>query len=447
VYLVDLGSSRAHAGWLADDGRLTVAGGPDGLPVAVWPAAGDDLRFGRQALERAVEHPGEVVLSVLDRLAAPEGPDARGFGHSGVRLATRALAGIAEAVDRERSSSGGGDRDVVLSLPMTGDLDMALRRAAEGAGLRVRQTLADAAAVVLGYRAAADGTPRTLAVHDQGGAWLTVTVLAVSDRTFRVLRSVREPLGGQLWDETIARDLFELPEGAPVAPRWRMVAERLRRALDDGTADDATETVTVGKRDYEVELDRDRLEALLAAPRDRALDAAERVLGSLDAPPDAVLLAGGAAAAPGMAELVAERLGDRAPVRAERPEWAVLRGLMAARDFGLVRVVPAGGPERRPSRRPPPPSGGDPGSGLGPGPASGLGPTSGSGRAADAPPWSGTGATSGKAPRGQTGATAAGGSPWTRPVRTTTPPRRPPPPSRRSRRVPTRRPPTPTSPG
>jgi hypothetical protein len=395
VYVVDLGSSRARAGWLADDGRLTVAGGADGLPVAVWPAAGDDLRVGRQALERAVEHPGEVVFSVLDRLAAPEGPDARGFGHSAVRLATRVLAGIAEAVDRERSSSGGGDRDVVLSLPMTGDLDIALRRAAEGAGLRVRQTLADAAAVVLGYRAAADGTPRTLAVHDQGGAWLTSTVLAVSDRTFRVLRSVREPLGGRLWDDTIARDLFELPDGAPVAPRWRMVAERLRRALDDGTAGHATETVTVGERGYEVRLDRDRLETLLAAPRARALDATERVLASLDAPPDAVLLAGGACAAPGMAELVAERLGDRAPVLAERPEWAVLRGLVAARDFGLVRVVPMGVPDRPAPRRALPPSGGG---------------TAGPGRPAGTPPWA---AATGPAPRGRTGA-ASGEVPWAR---------------------------------
>jgi hypothetical protein len=106
-------------------------------------------------------------------------------------------------------------------------------------------------------------------------------------------------------------------------------------------------------------------------------------------------------------------------VRAERPEWAVLRGLMAARDFGLVRVVPAGGPDRRPPRRPLPPSGGDPGSGP-------VGSGLGSGRVAQTPPWttSGsvpdpgpggkTGAGSGEAPRGRTGATA-GGSPWDAP--------------------------------
>ncbi|MFG2986643.1 Hsp70 family protein [Streptomyces sp. NPDC048258] len=253
---------------------------------------------------------------------------------------------IGSAPAGEGAHGAGPDRTAVLGLPVSGGREEELRYAVERAGLDVGRVVPDPVAVALHYRAVAEGVDHTVLVCDQGATTLDLSVLAIApDLTVHVVRGLSLPLGGDDWDAAVAAGLAgRLPDG--VDPLG--AAEVLRQALGDSDGvTEAVEDATGGR--HPLTLDRTDFERAVTPLRERLLAAVAEQLTTAEPAVDTVLLAGGMCAAPGLrTEIEALPAARGLTVRCDRPELAVVLGLLALRDFDVLRVVT--GPAVRPAR-------------------------------------------------------------------------------------------------
>ncbi|WP_328967410.1 Hsp70 family protein [Streptomyces sp. NBC_00239] len=300
-------------------------------------------RFGRIA--RPV--PGGAPTTVTVRLDTPD--DLAG---ALAQLLALAHAEASDGNDRDPGGSGPGAAAVALGLPPSGAQDLARRGAATEAGLLVAHQAPEPVAAALAYGAVTAGADHTVLVLDQGATTLDLTLLAVTpDRTVRILDTRTHLLGGADWDRAVAAGLRRgLPgSAAPQESVLTAVAEDLRRQLSE--RETATATVTIEGREHGLALDRATLGLLTAPLRERAEAAVTAALAAAGHDPDGILLAGGLSAAPGTAERLEELLG--LPVRCRnRPELAVVEGLIALAGFGPLRILR--GPAPAPSTTLPP---------------------------------------------------------------------------------------------
>ncbi|MFF1412047.1 Hsp70 family protein [Streptomyces sp. NPDC058289] len=229
------------------------------------------------------------------------------------------------------------DRTVALGLPVSGGREDELRYAVERSGLEVGRAVPEPVAVALHYGAVAQGVDHTVLVCDQGATTLDLSVLAVApDLTVHVVRCLSLRLGGDDWDAAVAAELAgRLPDG--VDPLG--AAEVLRRALGDADAvTEAVEDATGGR--HPLTLERSDFERAVTPLRERLLAAVAEQLGTAEPAVDTVLLAGGMCAEPGLRTgIEALPAAQGLTVRCDRPELAVVLGLLELRDFGLLRVV------------------------------------------------------------------------------------------------------------
>ncbi|MET9674700.1 Hsp70 family protein [Streptomyces sp. NPDC006482] len=288
-------------------------------------------RFGRVARVGPNEHPDGLPDVTTTRLA----------GADGVLDPVRALPLLLLPTAEEEP-----DRTAVLGLPVTGGQEDDLRYAGEHAGLHVVRVVPEPVAVALHYGAVAEGVDHTVLVCDQGATTLDLSVLAIApDLTVHVVRGVSLRNGGDDGDAAIAAALAgRLPEG--VDPL--RAAESLRRSFDGPGGGTASVADTAGGR-HSVTLDPAVFEEAVAPLRDRALAAVADLLATAEPAVDTVLLAGGMCVSPRLrAGIEALPAARDLTVRCDRPDQAVVRGLFALRDFGILRVVTgsAAGPGR-----------------------------------------------------------------------------------------------------
>ncbi|MFE4264012.1 Hsp70 family protein [Streptomyces sp. NPDC056883] len=268
----------------------------------------------------------------------PEVTTTRLTGADGVLDPVRALPLlIGSAPPGEGGHGAEPDRTAALGLPVSGGREDELRYAVERSGLEVGRVVPEPVAVALHYGAVAQGVDHTVLVCDQGATTLDLSVLAVApDLTVHVVRCLSLRLGGDDWDAAVAAELAgRLPDG--VDPLG--AAEALRRALGD--ADAVTEAVedAAGGR-HALTLDRSEFERAVAPLRERLLAAVADQLGTAEPAVDTVLLAGGMGAEPGLRTAIeALPAAQGLTVRCDRPELAVVLGLLELRDFGVLRVV------------------------------------------------------------------------------------------------------------
>ncbi|MFB7470733.1 Hsp70 family protein [Kitasatospora sp. NPDC056184] len=339
---IDLGDSYARIAWPGPDGTPVVTGATD-VPATVDATGPDGPRPARGAGARSARaglFTGAAERPAADPLADPPSP----AGPRGGALRPEALTGLVltALARRSRECGGGTPQEVALALPATGGSEPALRRAAEhAAGLRVGRVLPESVAAALHYGAVRDGVRLSVLVYDQGATGSDLSLLAVDgDRTVRVLETVSQPLGGDHWDEAVARELLRRlgsPDG-PVGPLLP-VAERLRLALDE--APEAWRRVRWEGAEHEVSLDRETLRGLVEPLRELGAGAVGALLEAVQDRggdvPGTLLLAGGLSETPGTAEWLEERFG--LTVRSRTPGAAVAGGLALTGDFGLLRVL------------------------------------------------------------------------------------------------------------
>ncbi|MCM1971810.1 Hsp70 family protein [Streptomyces sp. G1] len=277
----------------------------------------------------------------------PEVTTTRLAGADGVLDPVRALPLlIGSAPAGEGGHGAEPDRTAALGLPVSGGREDELRYAVERSGLEVGRVVPEPVAVALHYGAVAQGVDHTVLVCDQGATTLDLSVLAVApDLTVHVVRCLSLHLGGDDWDAAVAAELAgRLPDG--VDPLG--AAEVLRRALGDSdTVTEAVEDAEGGR--HALTLDRSDFERAVTPLRERLLAAVAEQLGIAEPAVDTVLLAGGMGAEPGLRTgIEALPAAQGLTVRCDRPELAVVLGLLELRDFGVLRVVTgsAGRPPR-----------------------------------------------------------------------------------------------------
>ncbi|SFU01821.1 40-residue YVTN family beta-propeller repeat-containing protein [Geodermatophilus amargosae] len=357
---IDLGTTFVAAA-VADDDRLETV--PLGDTSAVAHAAvrvGEDgsIASGDAAARRAVSDPDRVARDLKRRLGDPT-PVVLG----GVSFPVTTLLGalLRDVLARAVEVSKGGPDTVVLTHPAHwGPLQCrALADVAAAADLTRYSTATEPEAA-----AAYHGTNRPpedggiLAVYDLGGGTFDATVLRHTPDGTEVLGVPDgiERLGGRDFDDAVLGYVDAVAGGVLHRldlsdARTRVALARLRQDCTDAKEalsfdTEATIPVFLPGQHLQVRLTREEFEGLIRVPVESTLHALGRTLRTADVTPDrlsAVLLTGGSAQIPLIAEMVSQEFGCPAVVAAH-PRHAVALGaaVLARRRAGTGPEGPTG---------------------------------------------------------------------------------------------------------
>jgi molecular chaperone DnaK len=232
----------------------------------------------------------------------------------------------------------------------------ATRMAAAIAGLKVQQLLPEptAAAIALGVDALGEGESQTVLVFDMGGGTFDISVLTMAEGRF-----IEQGKGGDMWmggddiDHLIADYVYRETEKENEIPSLRELVERLPAAEKNRFLGDLRRGVEAAKirlsaeksavvevlgmlkdadgdiLDVEVELTRERFEALLGPFAERALELTEQVLASIRFEPDLidrVVMVGGSSYIPLIVEKMKGLFGEEKVLVHRRPLLAIAEG-------------------------------------------------------------------------------------------------------------------------
>ncbi|KAF8708053.1 RNA-dependent RNA polymerase, partial [Rhizoctonia solani] len=231
----------------------------------------------------------------------------------------------------------------------------ALKRAAEEAGIKVLQLLDEAAAAALAYT---DAPPvedashalksddKTTLVVDLGAASLSLTLLSSKQGLYHTIGSSHSStVGGDSIDDLLLTHFGKeftkktkvpvtLPCTSPGTPdqradaKMRLAVEHTKRTISagPGAAACAVESLKDGV-DFSGTLNRLRFDMLVAKVYGAVVDEVKKLLDSAGVDPtlvDEVILVGGSAALPGLAERLEGLFGENTAIRSEIDPGQVL---------------------------------------------------------------------------------------------------------------------------
>lgn len=340
----DLGTTRSAA-------AVHRAGGTrvePPVPTAVYAAADGSFAVGEEARARALSHPARVVTGFVDRVGDPT---PLLLGREPVTAEALAARFVGRVVEPVLAREGGAPAVVAVAHPSGWGRHRieSLRTALGGRAALVPQ----AVAAVIGH--GGERAPGALvAVHDLGGTGFTASVVRIvpggaelagaaetvehlggDDVDDAVFAHVRESLGAA-WTELDGTD--PAVQAAVVALRRACTGAKERLSADTEVA---VPVRLPGLAPTEVRLTRAELEEAI---RPAVLRTVEAMTAALDAagvaPADLadVLLVGGSARIPLVAQLVSAGLG-RAVTVADDPKGVVAAG---AAVWAARRVAGAG---------------------------------------------------------------------------------------------------------
>ncbi|CAE6411832.1 unnamed protein product [Rhizoctonia solani] len=255
-----------------------------------------------------------------------------------------------------------------------------LKRAAEEAGIKVLQLLDEAAAAALAYTDtpspedpshALKSDDKTTLVLDLGAASLSLTLLSSKQGLYHTLGSAHSStVGGDSIDDLLLSHFGKeftkktkvpvtLPCTTPGTPdqradaKMRLAVEHTKRTISagPGAASCAVESLKDGV-DFSGTLNRLRFDILVGKVYDSVIDQVKKLLEStgVDATlVDEVILVGGSAALPGLADRLAGLFGDNTAIRSELdPSQVLARGcalqaklILAAQNDAFTQGVSA----------------------------------------------------------------------------------------------------------
>ncbi|QYC45718.1 Chaperone protein DnaK [Nonomuraea coxensis DSM 45129] len=331
--------------------RPGIGPGAEGLratPSVVAFAGNGEVLVGEAVRRQPVTDAERTIRSVARHLGAGRTVEIDGRTFTPPQLAAfvlRKLARDAEAYLGERVT------DAVISVPACFDETQrqALREAAALAGLTVPRVIAapDAAALAHGL----DRDEETVLVLDLGGGTLDVSLLDVGDGVIEVRATAGDPrLGGDDWDRCLADELvrrFMDAHGVDLSAD-KAAMERLREAAERAKIELSAREETVisvpyvagsagGPLHVAERLTRAAFQRLTAGLLERCRIPLQQVFEDAEAQPadlDRVVLLGGSARMPAVADLVKELTGKE-PYRGVDPDAAVAAG--AALQAGVLR--------------------------------------------------------------------------------------------------------------
>lgn len=337
---IDLGTTNSLIAWADAVPRIIDVDGQRLLPSVAGITEEGSLVVGARARNQYVLRPDQTVRSVKRHMG-----DAAWRCRLGDReldapgVSALILGRLKEAAETEL---GTADRAVITVPAYFGE---AQRRdtveAGRRAGLEVVRVLNEPTAAALLYSTLAPIEGRVL-VYDLGGGTFDVSVVQLEEGVTEVLASHgNRRLGGDDFDERLADHLaqgFEREHGAGLLDS-PVARARLRRAAEEAKIQLSTAGVVTVREEFiaedggrplhlVTEVTRQDLEALISGLLESTLVSVRRALA--DARCEAhdierVLLVGGSARIPMVAELLAEELGE-APHGEIDPDTVVALG-------------------------------------------------------------------------------------------------------------------------
>ena len=340
------------------------------MPSVLFLPGDGSLIVGEEAQRRSLTDPYRTVREFKSRMGDEIPLLVGGSPFYAHDLAAEFISSLCQHVTQQE---GEPPEAVALTCPAswTPEKTALFERAVQHAGVPNVTVLTEPQAAAIGY-AGRGGLPAgaTVAVYDLGAARFDVAVLrqeapdafALAGRSEGI-----EGLGGLSFDEVI----FEYVCAAAGVPLEEMdpadhglTAERaqLRRECAEAketlsASNDAIISVTLGGTQHWVRLTRAEFEEMIRPDLDRTIEAMHRAFGSagvVAAGLDAIVLTGGSARIPLVANLIAAEFG-RPPVVDADPKVAVAAGAArfaapagsAVRTTGSQPVAAIAG-ERRP---------------------------------------------------------------------------------------------------
>jgi actin-like ATPase involved in cell morphogenesis/predicted DNA-binding protein len=350
---VDLGTTWSAAAVVVDGVARPLA--LDGRGVAtssVVAREGDAFVVGDLAQRRLRVAPTSGAREVKRRLGDPVP-----FVLDGAPFGAEALLGriLAFVVERAVDELGGAPASVVLSHPATwGEYKLGLlREASRSAGLASVVLVTEPAAAAIHYaelgRVAVDDV---VAVYDFGGGTFDSTVLHRTGTGFELMGEPQglDRLGGVDIDHAVFAHVDRTLDGALVGvdrsdPSTAAAVSRVREectAAKEALSDDTEATIPVNLPGLttQVRLTRGELESMVRPRLEETATALEAAVASAGLQMDditTILLVGGTARMPVVAEFVASRWG-RPTARDAHPKLAVALGA-ATHGWHLARLA------------------------------------------------------------------------------------------------------------
>ncbi|WP_062443653.1 Hsp70 family protein [Herbidospora daliensis] len=357
VHGIDLGTTYSCIASVDDVSRPTVhrnAEDADTTPSVVFFETPENVVVGQTAKDSAVLEPDLVVSRIKRDMGLDVTRTMHGRPYTPEEISAFVLRKL--AADAEMAT-GSRVEDVVITVPAyfgAAERD-ATRKAGQIAGLNVIDIISEPIAAAITYGVLNPGEDCRILVYDLGGGTFDTTVITLRDGDIEVVCTDGDhELGGADWDDRLVEllaerfrlehpDVTDPLDDKQTEQQLRRDAEELKKSLTSRTKH--TVRVMHDGRVAKAEVSREDFERLTRDLLDRTVEITRRTLATARSKGvdsfDHLVLVGGSAKMPAVAETLAKELGVQP--RLQDPDLAVAKGAALYAFEETYRRLLAGG--------------------------------------------------------------------------------------------------------
>ncbi len=340
IFGIDLGTTYSCIAYVDEFGKPVIVPNAenDRLTPSVVLFEGDSVIAGKDAKASSVTQPEDVVQFVKRAMGDPNFI----FEHEGKSFTPEEISSylLKKLVQDAAQSTGETITDVIITCPAYFGINEreATRAAGTIAGLNVRQVINEPTAAAIQYGEAYSDTDKVVLVFDLGGGTFDVTMIDIKADAIEVICTGGDHnLGGKDWDDAVVRYLVEqfneqtgldedILDDPDTCQELQLNSENAKMTLTK--REKASVSVTHGGERVKVELTRETFQDLTRHLLEKTLSLTHEMLDEAKRKGyesfDEIILVGGSARMPQVAECVAEEFGKEP--RLFDPDECVAKG-------------------------------------------------------------------------------------------------------------------------